>query len=310
MSKTKLVTITCWAISALALAGFVIWLLLSNISGFGFGMGTFHSVGTYRVSAEDIDSLSIDWTAGAVYIRPNSGDEIQITEFAQRALRDGEALSLNTDGGTLTILFTEHMWLGLNNMPPKQLEILIPYALIENFEQVHVNTVSGRVMASGIHANDVVIGTTSGRIELSRISAPVLHASTTSGRIELSAVQADEIHLHTVSGHIETTSTQTETLRTNTTSGRHELSGSFGYINARSVSGRIEIASTRVPESLTARATSGRIYVTVPSGDTIIVQYSTTSGRFTSELPVITHSGTDAQFNLSTTSGRISLLAQ
>ena len=310
MSKARIVTITCWAISALALSGLVLWLLLSNLFGFGFSIGTFEPVGTYRVSTDNINSLSIDWTAGAVYIRPHAGDEIQITEFAQRELREGEALSLNTDGGTLTILFTERMGLGLNNMPTKRLEVLIPYALIEQFTQVHVNTVSGRVVASGIHANDVVIGTTSGRIELARINTPTLRASTTSGRIELSAVQADEIHLRTVSGRITAANTQAEHLRTDTTSGRHELAGSFGYVNARSTSGRIEITSASVPERLTARASSGRIYVTVPNEGPISVQYSTSSGRFTSELPVLTHSGTDAQFNLSTTSGRISIFAR
>jgi len=304
----------CWAISALAFLGLAVWFLLGVTSlglGWNIGGGTFMPVSEHHVSADGLDSLSIDWTAGAVYIGTHSGNEIQITEFARRELRDNEHLSLSTNNGTLEIFFTEHSrrssFTVNNNMQAKRLEVLIPYTLGENFDEFRVNTISGRVSVSNIQANDFIIGTVSGRIELYSITSPTVRASTTSGRIDISRVQADEIVLHTVSGRIGADFTQAATLRTNTTSGRHDLSGSFGYINARSTSGRIIITSTIIPESLTARTASGRIDITVPSDSIITVQHSTGSGRFTSDIPVATHSGPDAQFNLSTGSGRITI---
>ena len=315
MSRTRIVTLVCWLVSAVALLGLVVWLLLSGIFSFGFNLGifefgNFQVVGTHSVPAADIDSLDVDWTSGGVFIGTHSGDDIRITEFARRNLRAGEELSLGTEGSTLVIEFTENhraVSIGFNNPQTKRLEVLIPYTLSENFDRFYVNTVSGRVEVRNMQAHDFSVSTTSGRIELFGITATNLRASTTSGRIELNTAEAEDIHLHTVSGSIETNNALAESLRTNTTSGRHELSGSFGYVNARSTSGRIEIRSTIIPASLTARTSSGRIAVTVPNEGAITVQYSTGSGRFTSEMPVTTHGGADAQFNLSTGSGRISI---
>ena len=310
MGNTRLITIICWAISALALLGLVVWALLGGLGlfnfGFSFGIGSFDIVGSHNVPADNIHSLDVDWTAGRVYIGTHTGNDIQITEFAQRNLRDGEELVLRTDSGTLAIQFAEHRTFRMN-MPTKQLEILIPQTLGENFEDFRVNTVSGRVEVSDIEASDFVVSTTSGRVELYNITSQTLNASTTSGRIELSAVQAEGIVLRTVSGRITTINTETESLQTHTTSGRHELSGSFGEVNARSTSGRIEVTSRVVPERLIAHAVSGRIEVTVPNTEAISIQYSTRSGRFNSAIPVITHGGEAAQFDLSTTSGRISI---
>ena len=303
MNTTRIVTIICWAISAVALLGLITWFLTSNI--FGTEFGSFGLVGTHSIPADSIDSMSIEWIAGAVNIRTHDGDEIQITEFARRGLRENEHLRLNTDNSTLAIYFTEHQIIR-NNMPSKQLEVLIPYSLSENFESFNINTISGRIEISDIHANDFTAGTVSGRIELSGITSQALNASTTSGRITLSSVQAEEIYLQTVTGRIEATNTQTQSLHTNTVSGRHELSGDFGRVNTRSTSGRVEITSTIVPEHLAAHTTSGRIQVAVPNEGVVSVQYSTSS-RFSSEIPISTHGGADAQFNLSTSSGRISI---
>ena len=293
LSKTKIVTLVCWGITALAFVGLLVWLLF-GVTGrgtwsFGIETGSFEPVTTHTISAEEIDSLFVDWISGAVNIQTHAGDNIEITEFARRSLRDREEMLVNVDDGTLRIYFAERHTFQ-TNMPSKQLEILIPYALSEHFADFQVNTVSGR-------------------IEVSNVSANTVSLRTTSGRIMISGIEAEEIHLHTVSGRIETRNTVTADLQAQTTSGRHELSGDFQRVNARSTSGRIEVTSTTVPHSLTARTTSGRIEVMVPSGDVVNVQYSTSSGRFSSEIPVLTQAGSDAQFHLTTTNGRINILA-
>jgi len=351
LSKTKLVTVICWAVSAVALLGLVLWFLLSGVFNIGFGwdlgLGTFEPVGTHRVAADNIDTLDVDWTSGAVTIGTHHGDEIVITELAQRSLRDDEALWLSTDGGTLTIRFMERSVIRVGNVLTKQLEILIPYALSQDFERFGVNTTSGRIVINhiqsttfsasttsgrielrditaqslnanttsgrievlGAEAEDISLRTTSGRIELRRMTAQTITATATSGRIEIFGAEAEDIFLHTTSGRIEARDTEAQRLQTHTGSGRHELFGSFGYVNARSTSGRLEIVSQIVPQSVIAQATSGRIELTVPAEEAISVQHSTGSGRFSSEIPIITHGGADAQFNLSTSSGRISIFA-
>ena len=312
--KIRIITAACWIVSAVLLVGLAIWFIAGpvfNLGNFNIGItswagGAFEEQGRYKVPIEGIDSMSIHWTAGAVTISPHAGDEIQITEFSQRRLRDNQRLQINTSDGTVRIDFTAHQNI-LRRMPSKQLEVQVPYALIEHFDDFSVETVSGRIELRGLAAQSIRANTTSGRIEMFDVNADTLSARTTSGRIAISDTSADTLNVRTVSGRIDLFNTQAYHLDTHTTSGRHELSGGFDHITARSVSGRIEIISTRIPAGISANATSGRIAVTVPDeGEPIAVQYSSTSGRFTSEIPIITHSD-DPQFRLSTTSGRITI---
>lgn len=331
MDKTRIITTICYAVSALALLGLIIWLFLMGLfSGVGFGLnfvsgGTFSEVGSHSVSIDNIESLDVQWISGRVYVGSHNGDEIIIREFARRDLSAGEELTMNTDNNILTIGFTESRGLFNDNLV-KQLEVLIPIALIESFDVFKVNTVSGRIDARDIGANDFAVHTTSGRIELDNIMSPYIDAftvsgrvvlrkieservnvQTVSGRIEASNTIANDVHLQTTSGRIEVRNSQVDALSANAMSGRLYLSGSFHDVYARSTSGRIEVISQIIPDSLLAHASSGRIVVRVPSSDPISVEHSTTTGRFNSEIPIISHGGADAQFRLSTSSGRINI---
>ncbi|MCL2401161.1 MAG: DUF4097 domain-containing protein [Oscillospiraceae bacterium] len=304
MSKTKIATIVCLIVTALVLSGLVTWFIFGpvfnrssdseggRIFNFGFSnwglSGPFEVAGTHSVPVDDVTSLSIDWTAGRVTVTPHHGNDIQITEFSQRALRDGEQLRLNVSGGTVSVNFIESRV--MRNMPSKQLEVLIPYTLAGSLDDVTITTVSGRVELSGIQAQTVSVRSTSGRVEARYINAV-------------------ELDLRSVSGRVEVFESTADTLNATATSGRLYLSGEFDTVTARSVSGRVEFISAMVPASLSATTTSGRISVIVPAGEPISVQQRTTSGRFTSDIPIITGGGADAQFNLSSTSGRIEIFA-
>jgi len=282
-------------ITALVLSGLVTWLIFGPVfnSGegrfgfnFNFGVGSFDVAETHNVPIDNVTSLSIDWTAGRVTIVPHHGNDIQITEFSQRELRDGQQLRLSVSGGTVTVNYTESRV--LRNMPSKNLEVLVPYTLAGNFDDINITTVSGR-------------------IELTGLRAQTISARSTSGRVEVRDTHATELELRSVSGRVEVFSSSADTLSTNSTSGRLYMSGEFDTVTARSVSGRIEFISDNVPSSLSASTTSGRISVTVPSGEPVSIHHRTTTGRFTSAIPIITGGGADAQFNLSSTSGRIEI---
>lgn len=319
MSRVRIITVICWIISAVVLIGLAAWFLVgpifgggSGVSWFGGGIGSFtgpfEEQGTYRVSTDDVDSLYIDWVAGNVTITPFDGSDIQITEFSQRELRDGEQLRLATSGGQLQIDFATSRGL-MQNMPPKNLEVQIPYALMGNFNYATVRSVSGHVDVTDLSAGSLNVRTVSGRVALNGISVRTLTANTTSGRITISDTAADEMNARSVSGRITLADVHAQILDTNTTSGGQELSGAFEDVSTRSVSGRIEIVSTTLPASLSANTTSGTITVTVPDEGPISVQHASVSGRFESDIPVITGGRDDAQFRLSSTSSRISIYA-
>ena len=345
MDTIKKVTIICWTVSALALLGLVIWFIVQTPWGnaLHWETGPFQPVGTHSIPTDNITSLQVaDWRAGAVIVRPHDGSEIEITEFSIRQLSDDERLRLTVENGSVIIHFAQRAM--QNNMPPKTLEVLIPHELSESLAALSINATSGRVDVVDINAAELSARSSSGAVRLYNITSQNLAATTTSGSVELFNVYAEQTNLQSSSGNVLASNTQTQDINARTTSGRIELSGSFEIINVNSSSGRIEVASdthtqninarttsgrhnlsgsftnitahsssgnisvtsATTPESINARATSGNITVTVPSEEPISVRYSVTSGRFTSGVPVVTHSA-DAQFNLATTSGRISI---
>ena len=320
MSKTRFVTYVCWVVSAVSIVGLAAWFIFGNGLFFGgdwFEFGDFGYENRHVVSADDVEDLTIDWTSGSVSVGVHDGDEIIITEFSRRELRDRDKLSYDILGGTLTIAFTEGR--SRMNPPTKRLEVLIPETRIwhemyldddvQNLQILNITTVSGRVNVADVRADEVTVRTTSGRIEAEDIISSTMNLRTTSGRIEVFGASSQDVSLQTVSGRIEVHYSHIYSINTQTTSGRHEISGAFFEIEARTTSGRIEITCSVVPESIAARTTSGRIEVTVPHpGEAIAVDYSITSGRFSSEIPIITHGvGNNARFSLTTTSGRISI---
>jgi len=311
----RTITIICRVVSAVVLIGLAVWVLTSGVF---LRQGTFFSLGAFdnrplevassqSVSAQGVRAMNIDWTSGRVYVRPWDGSEIQITEFSSRELAEGERLLLSAQGDTVIVAYREGRGPAVQ-MVPKHLEVLIPRELSGNFESFAVNTVSARVYVSGIDAASLSAGTVSGRVNLTGVTSERLRVGTTSGRMELNSVSAEEIDLRSISGRVELTRAQAGRLIVDTTSGRQELHGAFERASLQSVSGRVELTSTILPADLAVGTTSGRVAVTVPYEGAISLNHSSASGRFNSDIPVIMHAP-DAQFRISTTSGRVEIFA-
>jgi len=289
VSRTKIITIICWCISAFALVGLCVWFVVQGIGGnglFNFGQENFNHYETHIFSADGITSLEVDWTSGSIVVSVHDGRDIIVTEYSRRVLRDRERMRYSTSDGTLSLDFQQGRV--RMNPRPKPLNVQIPASALDTIDSINITSVSGRVEISDIDIAELIV-------------------HTTSGRIELADIVADSIYLRTMSGRIETTRTEATSIRTHTVSGRHTIFGAFGNIDANSTSGRLELSSTVMPDAVVGRTRSGRIELTVPRTETAVsVQYSVTSGRFSSQIPVITH-GANPQFELRTTSGRISI---
>ncbi|MDR2570909.1 MAG: DUF4097 domain-containing protein, partial [Oscillospiraceae bacterium] len=197
MSKTKIITITCWIISALALIGLAIWLLVSSLSGAAFSAfsgnfslginlsgtenltGVFDIQGTYTADVADINSIKINWVAGDITVTPYNGDVVQITESAQRQLQDNERFFMNTSGSTLNIRFTEKN--RFRRMPQKKLELLVPQSLSDSLQLLDISSVSSKIGVKDLQAASLDFNSVSGAIEISNISSDSIKLNSTSG---------------------------------------------------------------------------------------------------------------------------------
>jgi len=322
MNTTKIITIICWAISAIVLIGLIIWFLTGsiigigtnfrdiNIFGFNFGgiqslSGPFTSQGTQTADTTGIDSINISWVAGDVILIPHDGSAIEVTESAQRDLRDNERLQMSTSGGTLTIRFRERLTTG--RTPRKNLEVLVPQNLSKNLTKLTISTTSGNVKTEDFNAETVNLSSVSADIQLADFVSNIIDVSTTSGKVTANDVRAGLLDISSVSGDITTPEAIATTLKISTTSGRTNASGSFERVNVSSISGNTTIKSTAIPDTINISSVSGNIDVHIPNNANlpnngeITVSHSAVSGRFASEVPVRMQNG--APYSFSSVSG-------
>lgn len=204
--------------------------------------------GEIRVPAESITALSIDWVAGDVKIMVTDGEEIVVTEHADRGIPEEYALCVETDN-TLRIRYSNDVW-GID-MPEKDLTVLLPRTVAENLTAVDLSGVSADFAVGKLTVRDAFsFDTTSGKLEMQSMNAPQAKATVSS-----------------VSGNVE-------------------LDGSFREVKAGSTSGEIDLMLRNAPAAVEVSTVSGEVDVELPAGTGFTLDYSTVSGELECDFPL------------------------
>ena len=204
--------------------------------------------GEIRVPAESITALSIDWVAGDVKIMVTDGEEIVVTEHADRGIPAEYALLLEADN-TLRIRYSNDVW-GID-MPEKDLTVLLPRTVAENLTAVDLSGVSANFAVGKLTVRDAFsFDTTSGKLEMQSMNAPQAKATVSS-----------------VSGNVE-------------------LDGSFREVKAGSTSGEIDLMLRNAPAAVEVSTVSGEVDVELPAGTGFTLDYSTVSGELECDFPL------------------------
>ena len=204
--------------------------------------------GEIRVPTEDITALDIDWVAGDVKIMVTDGEEIVVTEHADRGIPEEYALLLEADN-TLRIRYSNDVW--GNDMPEKDLTVLLPRTVAENLTAVDLSGVSADFAVGKLTVRDAFsFDTTSGKLEMQSMNAPQAKATVSS-----------------VSGNVE-------------------LDGSFREVKAGSTSGEIDLMLRNAPAAVEVSTVSGEVDVELPAGTGFTLDYSTVSGELECDFPL------------------------
>ena len=204
--------------------------------------------GEIRVPAEDITALSIDWVAGDVKIMVTDGEEIVVTEHADRGIPEEYALCVETDN-TLRIRYSNDVW-GID-MPEKDLTVLLPRTVAENLTAVDLSGVSADFAVDKLTVRESFsFDTTSGKLKTEVLTA--------------TGAKAD---VNSVSGDIE-------------------LDGSFREVKAGSTSGEIDLMLRNAPAAVEVSTVSGEVDVELPAGTGFTLDYSTVSGELECDFPL------------------------
>ena len=204
--------------------------------------------GEIRVPTEDITALDIDWVAGDVKIMVTDGEEIVVTEHADRGIPAEYALLLEADN-TLRIRYSNDVW-GID-APEKVLTVLLPRTVAENLTTVDLSGVSADFAVGKLTVRDAFsFDTTSGKLEMQSMNAPQAKATVSS-----------------VSGNVE-------------------LDGSFREVKAGSTSGEIDLMLRNAPAAVEVSTVSGEVDVELPAGTGFTLDYSTVSGELECDFPL------------------------
>ena len=204
--------------------------------------------GEIRVPAESITALSIDWVAGDVKIMVTDGEEIVVTEHADRGIPAEYALCVEADN-TLRIRYSNDVW-GID-MPEKDLTVLLPRTVAENLTAVDLSGVSADFAVGKLTVRDAFsFDTTSGKLEMQSMNAPQAKATVSS------------------------------------VSGKVELDGSFREVKAGSTSGEIDLMLRNAPAAVEVSTVSGEVDVELPAGTGFTLDYSTVSGELEYDFPL------------------------
>ena len=204
--------------------------------------------GEIRVPAESITALSIDWVAGDVKIMVTDGEEIVVTEHVDRGIPEEYALCVEADN-TLRIRYSNDVW--GNDMPEKDLTVLLPRTVAENLTAVDLSGVSADFAVGKLTVRDAFsFDTTSGKLEMQSMNAPQAKATVSS------------------------------------VSGKVELDGSFREVKAGSTSGEIDLMLRNAPAAVEVSTVSGEVDVELPAGTGFTLDYSTVSGELECDFPL------------------------
>lgn len=296
MRKTKM------AVLLLAIAGTALLLTgcqvkintgTSGLSDFSYSDAEKYLGGTAELS-ETVEHIEIDWPVGTVTVTPHNADTVSFSEESSNTLTDDTRLHYWLDGTTLRIKLCGSGKWKLDELK-KDLTVLVPEDLM--LTRLKVSCISAAICLDTVQAESAAISTTSGNIQLTGCAVTELaEVSTVSGRLEAEFAQPlNEFNGRSTSGKL------------------HVSAPSITRFQAGTVSGVVSLSAQTAPEALGISTISGNIGLSLPEDASFTLDYDSTSGDLSSDLPCHTDAGKyifgdgNVKYTVSTVSGDVQI---
>lgn len=308
MTKSKILTVALIIVLA-GLAAAAWFMFGTTAAGIEYANADQYTIGGATVNGT-VENLFVDWTSGEVNIQYHSGSGVIVSETANKALSEDDQLRWWLDGSTLRIRYARSGFRITFNLE-KKLTVSLPEGTV--LKSADIETTSGDLKIPALAADEVRLSSTSGDIFAATSGAKKLTAGSTSGDVEVRQDDdIDTVGLSSTSGNIRLT-----------------VTGTAGYVKMESTSGSLypEIASADRADmnstsgsvsgsvasfkELKADSTSGSIMLKLPAEPGFTCKAHTTSGSFSSDLPLARDGDTyscgdgSARCTIGTTSGSI-----
>lgn len=239
-----------------------------------------------RVLKESFEEAEIHWTIGKVTVVCAKGG-FSVEE--KEGLTEDEQMRSKVENGKLTVRFWKPLYSAAKLSGDKELIVTVP----ENLKKISISSVSAKVVSQNLSATEIDIETVSGAVDIENVVATSADFSSVSGGISVKNLIAENADFDSTSGSLYAGGVQAKEL-------------SLG-----SVSGKIT-AELDALENLEAESVSGSVNVTL-SGNGGVVEYSTTSGVFSTDLQYkneggkLVFGGGECKIFIETTSGSVKI---
>ncbi len=231
----------------------------NNVDEDGFSVGEANIGG-------NISSLEINWVSGSVKVEVYDGNETVLRETGYR--NESERLRFKVSNGRLTVRFAKRFYNSFRNLS-KDLTVKLPRSIASGLKELKIESVSARVSAGDVKADDLNVESVSGNIDIANISAAKSYVKNVSGKVTLSNLISESIYANNVSGGTE-------------------ISSNASRIDCESISGCITVSTKKTPQKAKFHSVSGCITLSMPEESGFTAKLGSVSGRISSDFACTT----------------------
>ena len=207
---------------------------------------------SYRIAADQIRGLDIEWVEGNVILEPWEKEEILIEETSGKPIPERDQMEYKVQGETLKISYLSPGIRFGFRPSGKTLHVYLPQALARELVKVEIENVSADIQLKDLKMEKLEMNTVSGDLQASGLTAAEVEFESVSGslRAQLSACPR-EVEVETVSGDAELTLPENSRFRAELDSVSGDLESELSYtagggeegpeISMESVSGDLRI---------------------------------------------------------------------
>lgn len=232
-----------------------------------------------------VTQLKIEWWNGPVEIRPWEGDTIRVAEYSPRPLEDSERMGIREKNGKLHIQWNENGIRFGSWRLKKHLVVELPTDAV--LEEIRAENTSGSLYLVGISLGKGNLETTSGMVYCHGLRAEKMRVETTSGEVQMEGASVGELRVETISGEQRILEFAAQYFKGETVSGPLTAIGNGEELKLSTVSGPLTVQVGQHPRKVKLETVSGPVEAVLPEGEPgFTVEYSSLSGRFSSQFPL------------------------
>lgn len=242
----------------------------------------FQPNGSYDLSPDGIQDLTINWLDGTITIESYDGAEILIQESSTTALNEKSALNYNVSNGTLTIDYTCSPQVGFVFSSPsgrKDLLVRIPQQLAQGLSNLELYSADGEIYLQGLTIQDVGLSMMDGDVSIEESALSEFNFSSADGNLTVHASSIGSIEMDTMDG---------------------DLVGDF----------------SQCPQSIDFDSMDGNMELRLPESSQFLIDWDSLERQnFHSDFPGVQHDGVyivgdgSAHFSINTMSGALTILS-